>query len=161
MGRIYLFTSESVSAGHPDKVADQISDAVLDWALERDPHARVACEAFVGPRRVLVGGEVRSAAFSEDRVRPLLEALDELGQPADAEPILRDLLTLAPLGESYWHSLALVVAHQGRFDDARQVGREAVETLRAGGRTPDGYDWIDRMEAARGGTSATQIALIN
>ena len=88
-------------------------------------------------------------------------ALDELGRSADAEPILRELLALAPLGESYWHSLALVVAHQGRFDDARQVGRDAVETLRAGGRTPDGYEWIDRMEAARGGTSPTQIALIN
>ena len=88
-------------------------------------------------------------------------ALDEVGRPAEAEPILRDLVTLVPLGESYWHSLALVVAHQGRFDDARQVGQEAVATLRSGGRTPEDYEWIDRMQAARGGATPTQLALIN
>ena len=60
MGR--LFTSESVSEGHPDKVADQISDAVLDAMLERDPKSRVACETLVTTGLVVVAGEVTSEA---------------------------------------------------------------------------------------------------
>ncbi len=54
----YLFTSESVTEGHPDKVADQISDAVLDAVIEQDPYARVACETFVTTGLVVVGGEI-------------------------------------------------------------------------------------------------------
>ena len=50
----HIFTSESVSEGHPDKIADQISDAVLDAILEQDPKARVACETFVKTGMVLV-----------------------------------------------------------------------------------------------------------
>ncbi|HBZ19625.1 MAG TPA: methionine adenosyltransferase, partial [Bacteroidales bacterium] len=56
----YLFTSESVSEGHPDKVADQISDALLDEFLRWDPESRVACETFVTTGLVLCGGEVRT-----------------------------------------------------------------------------------------------------
>ena len=56
----YLFTSESVSEGHPDKVADQISDAILDEFLRHDPEAKVACETFCTSGLVIVGGEVRS-----------------------------------------------------------------------------------------------------
>ena len=56
----YLFTSESVSEGHPDKVADQISDAILDEFLRQDPEAKVACETFCTAGLVVVGGEVRS-----------------------------------------------------------------------------------------------------
>ena len=56
----YLFTSESVSEGHPDKVADQISDAILDEFLSQDPEAKVACETFCTAGLVVVGGEVRS-----------------------------------------------------------------------------------------------------
>jgi len=59
----FLFTSESVSEGHPDKIADQISDAVLDAILEQDAHARVACETFVKTGMVLVGGEVTTDAW--------------------------------------------------------------------------------------------------
>lgn len=59
----FLFTSESVSEGHPDKIADQISDAVLDAILAQDPHARVACETFVKTGMVLVGGEVTTSAW--------------------------------------------------------------------------------------------------
>jgi S-adenosylmethionine synthetase len=55
----YVFTSESVSEGHPDKVCDRISDAVLDAFLTEDPHARVACETFATTDRVVIGGEVR------------------------------------------------------------------------------------------------------
>ena len=54
----YVFTSESVSEGHPDKVCDRISDAVLDALLAEEPNARVACETFATTNRVIVGGEV-------------------------------------------------------------------------------------------------------
>src|SRR3546814_2152510 len=57
----YLFTSESVSEGHPDKVADQISDAVVDLFLSKDPVARVACETMVTTNRIVLSGEVRSS----------------------------------------------------------------------------------------------------
>lgn len=59
----YLFTSESVSEGHPDKVCDQISDAVLDTLLEQDPMSRVACESFVTTGLALVGGEVTTKGY--------------------------------------------------------------------------------------------------
>ncbi len=59
----YLFTSESVSEGHPDKVADQISDAILDEFLRQDPNSKVACETLVTTGLVVVAGEVRSAAY--------------------------------------------------------------------------------------------------
>ncbi len=59
----YLFTSESVSEGHPDKVADQISDAILDEFLRQDPNSKVACETLVTTGLVVVAGEVRSSAY--------------------------------------------------------------------------------------------------
>lgn len=58
----YLFTSESVSEGHPDKVADQISDAILDNFLSQDSESKVACETFVSTGLVVIGGEVKSTA---------------------------------------------------------------------------------------------------
>ena len=59
----YLFTSESVSEGHPDKVADQISDAVLDQLLAFDPNSKVACETMVTTGQVIIAGEVKSKAY--------------------------------------------------------------------------------------------------
>ena len=59
----YLFTSESVSEGHPDKVADQISDAILDEFLRQDPESKVACESFCSTGMVVVMGEVKSEAY--------------------------------------------------------------------------------------------------
>ena len=59
----YLFTSESVSEGHPDKVADQISDAILDEFLARDPQSKVACETLVTTGQVVIAGEVKSNAY--------------------------------------------------------------------------------------------------
>ena len=63
MANDYLFTSESVSEGHPDKVADQISDAVLDAILDQDKHARVACETLVKTGVAIVAGEVTTSAW--------------------------------------------------------------------------------------------------
>lgn len=63
MNSSYVFTSESVSEGHPDKIADQISDAILDAILTQDSNARVACETFVKTGMVLVGGEISTKAW--------------------------------------------------------------------------------------------------
>ena len=59
----YFFSSESVSEGHPDKVADQISDAILDQFLAYDPKAHVACETFVTTGQVVIMGEVHSSEY--------------------------------------------------------------------------------------------------
>ena len=67
----YIFTSESVSGGHPDKVCDQISDAILDAYLAEDPNSRVACETMIKNNMVFIAGEITS-----------------LGSP-DLEPIVR------------------------------------------------------------------------
>lgn len=73
----YLFTSESVSEGHPDKVCDQISDAVLDAILEQDKHSRVACESFVTTGLAFVGGEITTNAYIEvqDVVRRVIREI--------------------------------------------------------------------------------------
>ncbi len=63
----YLFTSESVSEGHPDKVADQISDAIVDLFLSKDAEARIACETLVTTQRIVIGGEIRcSGVFDRE-----------------------------------------------------------------------------------------------
>ena len=73
----YLFTSESVSEGHPDKVADQISDAILDEFLRQDPDSKVACETLVTTGLVVVAGEVRSNAYVDvqDAARRTIERI--------------------------------------------------------------------------------------
>ena len=75
----YLFTSESVSEGHPDKVADQISDAILDEFLRQDPEAKVACETFCTTGLVLVGGEVRSDHAYVDIQQTVREVIRRIG----------------------------------------------------------------------------------
>ncbi len=64
MTREYLFTSESVTEGHPDKMADQISDAILDYIIERDPNARVACETMVSNGFCMISGEMKTTAYA-------------------------------------------------------------------------------------------------
>ncbi|HDH98662.1 MAG TPA: methionine adenosyltransferase, partial [Deltaproteobacteria bacterium] len=63
MMRNFLFTSESVTEGHPDKVADQISDAILDAILDKDPYARVACETLVTTGLALIAGEITTDCY--------------------------------------------------------------------------------------------------
>lgn len=60
----YIFTSESVTEGHPDKMADQISDAILDYIIERDPQARVACETLVSNGFCVIAGELKTTAYA-------------------------------------------------------------------------------------------------
>jgi S-adenosylmethionine synthetase len=83
----YLFTSESVSMGHPDKVADQISDAVLDHCLAADPTSRVACETLVTTDLVVVAGEITTRA---DLSRPVVERLirDTIREIGYVDPVI-------------------------------------------------------------------------
>ena len=73
----YLFTSESVSEGHPDKVADQISDALLDEFLAYDKNSKVACETLVTTGQVVLAGEVQSNAYVDvqDVARNVIEKI--------------------------------------------------------------------------------------
>ncbi len=64
MGRSYLFTSESVTEGHPDKMADQISDAILDYIIERDKKARVACEVLLSNGYCVIAGELKTTTYA-------------------------------------------------------------------------------------------------
>lgn len=74
----YLFTSESVGCGHPDKIADQISDAILDACLREDPYARVACDALVAPNLVVLVGEITTKA-TIDYVSVVRSTVREIG----------------------------------------------------------------------------------
>ncbi|MER2490956.1 methionine adenosyltransferase [Catenovulum sediminis] len=98
----HVFTSESVSEGHPDKIADQISDAVLDAILEQDPHARVACETYVKTGMVMVGGEITTSAWVdiEDLTRKTVREIgythSDMGFDADSCAILNTIGKQSP-----------------------------------------------------------------
>lgn len=74
----YFFTSESVTEGHPDKVADQISDAILDTLLEQDPHSRVACETLVTTGMAVIAGEISTRGYA-DLPKVVRETIREIG----------------------------------------------------------------------------------
>ena len=74
----YVFTSESVSEGHPDKVCDRISDAVLDAFLAEEPEARVAAETFATTNRVVIGGEV--GLSDQDKLKDYMGKIDEIAR---------------------------------------------------------------------------------
>ncbi len=98
----HLFTSESVSEGHPDKIADQISDAVLDAIIAQDPKARVACETYVKTGMVMVGGEVTTSAWvdieelTRKTVREIGYTHSDMGFDADSCAILNTIGKQSP-----------------------------------------------------------------
>ncbi|WP_440905638.1 methionine adenosyltransferase [Catenovulum sp. SX2] len=98
----HVFTSESVSEGHPDKIADQISDAVLDAILAQDPQARVACETYVKTGMVMVGGEVTTSAWvdieelTRKTVREIGYTHSDMGFDADSCAILNTIGKQSP-----------------------------------------------------------------
>ncbi len=105
VGRIvsdFVFSSESVSEGHPDKVADQISDAVLDAMLRADPMSRVACETFVTAHRIILGGEITCAGFDDIDIPAIIRrTVDRIGYNNDDEGMwngaaMTPLLDLVP-----------------------------------------------------------------
>ncbi len=109
-----LFTSESVSEGHPDKVADQISDAILDAILEKDPKARVACETSVTTGLVLVFGEISTSAY------------------VDIQKVVRETIKRIGYTESRFgfdgDNVAVLVAIDEQSPDIAQGVDDALET---------------------------------
>ncbi|WP_019895809.1 methionine adenosyltransferase [Hydrogenovibrio halophilus] len=97
-----VFTSESVSEGHPDKIADQISDAMLDAILKQDPKARVACETFIKTGMVMLGGEITTTAWvdQEELVRKVVNEIGyqhaDLGFDGDTCAVLSSIGKQSP-----------------------------------------------------------------
>ncbi len=97
MSNSHLFTSESVSEGHPDKVADQISDAILDSILKQDPKARVACETLINTGMVVLSGEITTEAWVDmqkivrDTVRDIGYTSSEMGFDADSCAVITSI----------------------------------------------------------------------
>jgi S-adenosylmethionine synthetase len=115
----FVFTSESVSEGHPDKIADQISDAVLDAIIGQDPHARVACETFVKTGMVLIGGEVTTRAWVD------VEAI--------AREVIKDIGYNSSTMGFDWESCAVLSAiGKQSADIALGVDQHASEQMGAG-----------------------------
>ena len=84
MKRDYLFTSESVSEGHPDKVCDRISDMVVDSYLSKDPFSRVACETLTTTNKVILAGEIRGPSISKDEIIfNVRECIKDIGYEQD------------------------------------------------------------------------------
>ena len=100
--RSHLFTSESVTMGHPDKVADQISDAVLDAIIKQDPRARVACETLVTTGQVVLAGEITTSAYvnvsdiARDTIREIGYTHPDIGFDADSCGVLSALHSQSP-----------------------------------------------------------------
>jgi S-adenosylmethionine synthetase len=98
----YLFSSESVSEGHPDKVCDQISDAFLDAVLKQDPEGRVACETYVTTGMVLIGGEITTTAYVDIQqlVRKVIEDIgytdSKMGFEAKSVAVLNTIHEQSP-----------------------------------------------------------------
>ena len=97
MSNSHLFTSESVSEGHPDKVADQISDSILDAIFEQDPKARVACETMVNTGMVVISGEITTEAWVDmqavvrETVREIGYTSSEMGFDADSCAVITSI----------------------------------------------------------------------
>jgi S-adenosylmethionine synthetase len=97
MSKNFVFTSESVSEGHPDKVADQISDGILDAILKQDPRARVACETMINTGMVILSGEITTSAWVDmqdvvrDTVREIGYTSSEMGFDADSCAVITSI----------------------------------------------------------------------
>jgi S-adenosylmethionine synthetase len=126
--RTYLFTSESVTEGHPDKVADQISDSVLDAVMEEDPAGRVACETLVTTGLVLVAGEISTETYVDvprlvrDRIAAIGYTHHELGLDAETCGVITSIQEQSPdIARGVDHAYETVVDPSGT-DPLDQTG---------------------------------------
>ena len=117
----YLFTSESVSMGHPDKLADQISDSILDAMLAQDPESRVACETMVSTELAVIAGEITSSADVniEDVVRNVMR---EVGYTDAATGIGADTCQVIVKLDQQSPDIALGVDRDGAGDQGLMFG---------------------------------------
>ncbi len=125
--RRHFFTSESVTMGHPDKVADQISDAILDAMLAQDPHSRVACETLVSTGMVVIAGEITSKAVvdipqvARDTIRSIGYTDPNIGFDAENCAVLVSLKQQSP-------DIAIGVDTGGAGDQGLMFGYACTET---------------------------------
>ena len=125
--RRYLFTSESVTEGHPDKIADQVSDAVLDAVLTQDPMGRVACETLVTTGLVMLAGEITTSAIIDysDLARQVIRDVGydraKYGFDADTCAVLSSLKRQSP-------DIAMGVDTGGAGDQGMMFGYACDET---------------------------------
>ncbi len=119
MTKKYIFSSESVTEGHPDKIADQISDAVLDEMISGDSHSRVACETFVTTGLVLIGGEIHTDSYVNLQ-RVVRDTVKDIGY-------------IHPDIGFYYKDVSVInVIHEQSVDIAQGVKRDTMEEQGAG-----------------------------
>src|SRR5512140_164707 len=125
--RKYLFTSESVTEGHPDKVADQISDAVLDAVLENDPLGRVACEVLVTTGICIVAGEITTTCYV-DVPKLTREVIRDIGYTDSAYGFDADTCGVLNAIQSQSPDIAMGVDTGGAGDQGLMFGYACDET---------------------------------
>ena len=149
----FLFTSESVSEGHPDKVSDQISDAILDEFLRRDANSKVACETLCTTGLVVVAGEVRSEAYVDvqgvarrviDRIGYTKSEYAAITKYKDTDPY--DLSDLS-------HDLAWKEARARIKDNPQKNLITIIDIARAGKANKEMIDYIREKQIVRNALS--------